>query len=269
MDNAVNYIAVGVMSMYIIACFSSLFLSNFINFYQILSKLHLSLACFLRLYCSISRGEHKRKKMATKFKALVGFTRMKDDELMVTAATIIGAMTDNVHFEQPTPTLAVVQGLLDDFSARLSASRRRGSPEETALKNESRLPLEAALRQLAYYVNSISDGHLSTLLSSGFPTNSAGGSVQVPLKVEGVKLGDGRQSGQVRLDFARQRNVLVYEYQFRIVGGDEWSERFTTSSSRANIIAPLAVAERHEVRVRAVNTQGTGDWSDNASILVR
>src|SRR5690606_40107387 len=64
-------------------------LSNFINFYQILSKLHLCVACFLRLYCSISRGEHKRKKMATKFKALVGFTRMKDDELMVTAATVI------------------------------------------------------------------------------------------------------------------------------------------------------------------------------------
>ncbi len=75
--------------------------------------------------------------MATKFKALIGFTRMKDDELMVTAATIIGAMTDNVHFEQPTPTLESVQQLVDDFSTKLSAARRRGSPEETALKNES------------------------------------------------------------------------------------------------------------------------------------
>src|SRR5690606_9653972 len=195
MDNAVNYIAVGVMSMYIIACFSNYFLSNFINFYQILSKLHLCVACFLRLYCSIARGEHKRKKMATKFKALVGFTRMKDDELMVTAATIIGAMTDNVHFEQPTPTLESVQQLVDDFSTKLTAARRRGSPVETALKNESRLPLEAALRQLAYYVNGVAEGHLSTLLSSGFPTNGANGSVQSPLKVEGVKLSDGRQSG--------------------------------------------------------------------------
>ncbi|PRD56050.1 fibronectin type III domain-containing protein [Sphingobacterium gobiense] len=207
--------------------------------------------------------------MAIKFKALIGFTRMKDDELMVTAATIIGAMTDNVHFEQPTPELATVQELLDDFSAKLSAARRRGSPEETALKNESRLPLEAALRQLAYYVNSVTEGHLSTLLSSGFPTNGAGGSVQVPLKVEGVKLGDGRQSGQMRLDFDKQRNVLLYEYQYRLQGENEWSERFATSSSRANIIAPLMAAERYEVRVRALNTQGTGDWSDHATMIVR
>ncbi len=207
--------------------------------------------------------------MATKFKALIGFTRMKDDELMVTAATIIGAMTDNVHFEQPTPTLESVQQLVDDFSTKLSAARRRGSPEETALKNESRLPLEAALRQLAYYVNGTADGHLSTLLSSGFPTNGANGTVQVPLKVESLKLSDGRQSGQVRLDFGKQRNVLMYEYQYRLQGESDWSERLVTSSSRANIIAPLMVAERYEVRVRALNTQGTGDWSDNANILVR
>lgn len=207
--------------------------------------------------------------MAINFKALIGFTRMKDDELMVTATTIIGAMTDNVHFEEPTPALESVQELLDDFSAKLSAARRRGSPEETALKNESRLPLEAALRQLVYYVNGVAEGHLSTLLSSGFPTNSANGSVQVPLKVDGLKLSDGRQSGQVRLDFDKQRNVLMYEYQYRLQGEGEWSERLVTSSSRANIIAPLTVAERHEMRVRAVNTQGTGDWSDSASILVR
>ena len=129
--------------------------------------------------------------------------------------------------------------------------------------------MEAALRQLAYYVNGVAEGHLSTLLSSGFPTNSMTGSAQVPLKVEAVRLTDGRQSGQVRLDFGKQRHVLLYEYQYRMVEEEEWSERYTTSSSRGNIIAPLTVAQRYEARVRAINTQGVGDWSDNANILER
>ena len=209
--------------------------------------------------------------MATKFKALISFSRMKDDELMVTSNTIIGAMTDNTHFPTPSPGLDELQGLLDDFSTKLAVARKRGSPEDTALKNESREPLVDMLRKLGYYVNREADGHLSTLLSSGFPTNSPSGPSLIPLAVEGVQLRDGRQSGQVRLDFVKQRGTLLYEYRYRDITDGEslWSDRFSTSSSRGNIIAPLTVGRNYEVQVRAVNTQGPGDWSNSARILVR
>lgn len=207
--------------------------------------------------------------MKTKFKALIGFARLKDDELVVLASTVINAMTDNANFAQPSPSLADVQVRLEDFVFRLAAARKRGSPEETALKDESRIPLETELQKLAYYVNSVANGHLSTLLSSGFPTNNERVSALVPFRVEGVKMSDGRQSGQARLDFMKQRNVLMYEYQYRKVGEPNWSNRMVTSSSRANIIAPLEAAQRYEARVRAINTQGVGDWSDTAELLVR
>ncbi len=209
--------------------------------------------------------------MATRAKALISFSRMKDDKLVVAANTIIGAMTNNPHYPQPSPELADIQLLLDDFTAKLAASRKRGSPEDTALKKESKEPLAEALQQLAYYVNSVAKGHLSTLLSSGFPTNSQGVSELVPMPVEAVRLSDGRQSGQVRLDFDKQTGVKVYEYRYRIWEGleDEWSDRLSTTSSRGNIIAPLEVGLRYEVQVRAVNTKGAGDWSQTVSILVR
>ncbi len=209
--------------------------------------------------------------MATKAKALISFSRMKDDKLVVAANTIIGAMTNNPNYPQPSPDLADIQLLLDDFTAKLAASRKRGSPEDTALKRESKEPLAEALQQLAYYVNSVAKGHLSTLLSSGFPTNSQGGSELVPLPVESVRLSDGRQSGQVRLDFGRQKGIRVYEYRCRKAGNPEeaWSDRLSTTSSRGNIIAPLETGQQYEVQVRAVNTQGPGDWSQTASILVR
>lgn len=196
---------------------------------------------------------------------------MKDDELMVAVSTIIGAMTGNANFPTPAPALQEVQDLLDDFSTKLAMARKRGSPEDTAHKNESRLPLIEALRKLGYYVNSVADGHLSTLLSSGFPTNSLPAQRLVPLPVEHVQLRDGRQSGQVRLDFAKQKNALLYEYRYREVAEEEipWSDRFTTTSSRGNVIAPLTAACAYEIQVRAINTQGPGDWSNSARILVR
>lgn len=204
-------------------------------------------------------------------KALINFSRMKDDELVVLTNTIITAMANNVNFTAPVPSLTDVQVLLDDFSTKLMASRKRGSPEDTALKNESRIPLCAELQKLGYYVNSIAQGQLSTLLSSGFPTNGPQISSLVPLRVEHVVLRDGRQSGQVRLDFAKQKNIRIYEYSYRRLGApdQDWSDRLTTTSSQGNIIAPLVVGAEYEVQVRAVNTQGSGDWSVSGRILVR
>ncbi|NGM60484.1 fibronectin type III domain-containing protein [Sphingobacterium sp. SGG-5] len=209
--------------------------------------------------------------MAKKTKALISFARMKDDELVVAANTIIGAMTDNTNYTTPVPALADIQALLDDFSNKLAISRKPGSPEDTAIKDESKLPLAEALRQLAYYVNTIAQGHLSTLLSSGFPVSSPDSPTLLPVAVEHVRMSDGPQSGQARFDFASQRGIRMYEYQYRKVTApeSEWSDRLRTTSSRRNILAPLEVAQRYEVRVRAINTAGAGEWSQPVSMLVR
>jgi len=226
------------------------------------NQLHLHTPCAPR---------HTNKTMSVKPKALIGFSRMKDDELVVAANTILGAMTDNAHFPAPTPGLGDIQGLLDDFTAKLATARKRGSPEDTARKDEAKPLLADALQKLGYYVNTVAKGQLSTLLSSGFPTNATGSVGMIPSMVENVKLRDGRQSGQIRLDFASQQGVRVYEYRYRRSDDPEakWSDRFTTTSSRANVIAPLDIGVFYEFQVRAINTHGTGDWSNTARILVR
>lgn len=209
--------------------------------------------------------------MAIKMKALIGFGRLKDDELMVLATTIIGAMTNNENFPTPTPDLETITTLLDDYVDKLTIWRKKGSPEDKALKDESRYPLEEELQALAYYVNTTAKGRVSTLLSSGFPVSEPLTNTLVPLVVQSVKASDGRQSGQMRLDFQAQKKVNVYEYSYRKLAEEEqeWSDRFTTTSSRGNIIAPLDPGIYYEVRVRAVNKQGAGDWSQVVKFLVR
>lgn len=209
--------------------------------------------------------------MTTKQKAKIDFSRLKDHELLLLVQTVITAMTDNENFVSPTPALEDIASLLETFSDKLTIARKRGSPEDTALKNESRTPLEQGMKQLAYYVNSTAERKLSALLSSGFPISGESLPSLIPLRVEAVKLSDGRQSGQMRLDFERQNNIRVYEYCYRKANApeEEWSDRLTTTSSRGNVIAPLEVGQLYEVRVRAINTQGAGDWSQTVSIIVR
>lgn len=204
-------------------------------------------------------------------KALIGFGSMLDDQLLTAATTIVAAMKDNVNFPTPTPELDDIKTLLDDFSAKLAAARKRGSPEDTAIKDESMLPLVSALQKLGYYVNGVADGQLSILLSSGFPTNALSTPALVPDMVLNVRASDTNQSGQLRLDFQPQKKVRLYEYCFRKVSTPEepWSDRLITSSSRNTVIAPLEIGQYYEVRVRAVNGKGAGDWSNTARLLVR
>lgn len=126
-----------------------------------------------------------------------------------------------------------------------------------------------ALQKLGYYVNFIANGHLPTILNSGFPVNAATALITIPSSARQIKLSDRRQMRQVRLDFRKQKQVLVYEYMYRKNGDGKWSDRLITTSSRGNIIAPLETAFWYEIKVRAVNTKGAGNWSDTVRWLVR
>lgn len=208
--------------------------------------------------------------MVVTHRALNGFKSMKDDELVILVQTILQAMDSNAHFASPSPALADVQLQLDDFSIKLAAVRKRGAPEDTALKNESRSLLVDSMAKLSYYVNLTANGVLSVLLSSGFPTNPPPVSAQAPTKVQGVKLLDTNQSGQVRLQFQMQKKVRIYEYRYsQATDPENWSDRSSTTDSRLTVIAPLEPGVRYFFQVRAVNQHGAGDWSDSASIIVR
>ncbi|WP_081643165.1 fibronectin type III domain-containing protein [Sphingobacterium paucimobilis] len=208
--------------------------------------------------------------MVVTHRALNGFKSMKDDELVITVQTILRAMDSNTHFTTPSPALADVQTELDDFLTKLAAVRKRGAPEDTALKNESRIILVDTMAKLSYYVNLTANGILSVLLSSGFPTNPSPTTTQPPVKIQGVKLLDTNQSGQVRLQFQMQKKIRIYEYRYaKSTDPENWSDRNSTTDSRITVIAPLEPGIRYLFQVRAVNQHGAGDWSDSATIIVR
>lgn len=201
--------------------------------------------------------------MRTK-KALNNFKKLSDEMLLGTSIAILEAMDGNPHYPTPEPDLTDVTAAKDDFSTKLAAARRKGSPQETALKNESRVVLEDLLRRLAFYVNIAAGGVVSTLLSSGFPTSNPANSPAPPDTPGGLLLRDGRQRGQMRFRFNSVPRALGYEYQYTAEIGEDgqpvWGERYHTTSSMDNT---LIVESKREyfVRVRALNAHGHSDWS--------
>lgn len=191
---------------------------------------------------------------------------MRDDELARQTATIIQAMTDNDNFETPVPPLEDVQTALDDYLLKLSGATKRGGAEQTALKDEAKAELADLLKKLAFYVNTNTQGKLSVLKSSGFPTSDYPMAGDVPTRVYDVRIRNGRMDGEVNITFKAVSKSLFYEYRYALVdeGEPEWSEPvMTTNSVRNYLMVPQRMRE-YLVQVRAVNSYGISAWSDSA-----
>ncbi|HWV71475.1 MAG TPA: fibronectin type III domain-containing protein [Pseudosphingobacterium sp.] len=204
--------------------------------------------------------------------ANTGFSKISDDALATLGVTVITAMTDNPHFETPVPALADVQLIVNDFRDKL-ANTRKGSPLNTSEKNHSRQLLEGELKKLAFYVNTVANGALHVVLSSGFPVKQLRTSLDIPLFPERLRLLDTSQSGQLRFDFNAAKNAWEYEYTYTTLVDDngipQWGDILTTTSSRNNIIAPLEAGSICRVRVRSRNGKGVSDWSEPISRMAR
>ncbi len=203
-----------------------------------------------------------------------GFKHIKDNDLLSLGGTVHDAMDGNANFPTPEPTLEDVQDALDDYRAKLQAAQRKGSPLDMSLKNDSREVLVGLLKRLAFYVNTVADGSLSLILSSGFPVVALPTPAQPPAMPLRIRLRDHLQSGQIRLDFDPAPGAWLYEYQYSDqvdgMGGIEWPLGVqTTSRGNTNILAPVTPGTKYFVRVRARNAQGESDWTTPESIFAR
>ncbi|SEN82218.1 hypothetical protein SAMN05216436_12288 [bacterium A37T11] len=206
-------------------------------------------------------------------KVISNYDKLTDDELAMLASGVEDALTGNASFPEPNPTLPEFTTAATDYRAKLAVASRKGSALEVSLKNEARKVLLNLLRRLAFYVNEIGQGNAPVLYSSGMRLNSQPREMLVPGVPDGVKLRDGRQSGQIRLDFNPLKEAWEYEYAISSELDENkdpiWGNPLNTTSSRANILAPVTPGVLYRIRVRARNGRGLGDWSEAVTLIAR
>lgn len=207
-------------------------------------------------------------------KVISSYKHLSDDQLVVLSGKIARAMIDNPYFEEPNPTLEELTSLAEDYREKQQVSVNGGSSLDNRLKNSSRKQLLKGLRTLAYYVNTVADGDLPALTSTGMILEKTQSSIGTPAIIENVTLKDGNLSGQVRVDFDAQKIAREYEIQLGQWDPDtnavKWRENlYTTTKPKGNILAPVTPAERYFVRVRGRNGKGSGDWTESVSIIAR
>ena len=101
-------------------------------------------------------------------KAVIGFTRYGEKDLIVVAQNIVNKMPSDPDFPNPTPPISSVKESLKDFKMALAKSIE-GTKQDTAYKNEKKKELILKLSNLGEYVNTVANGDVTKIDGSGFP----------------------------------------------------------------------------------------------------
>lgn len=207
-------------------------------------------ASFVALFLFVNFKSFTMKKIN------LGFSRYADAVLLVVAQTILAALTGNLYFPTPTPTLAVLQAAVDDYAAALSAAKDRGK-NNVAAKNTRRKELIALLQQLGRYCMLTAGTNIDALISSGFELSKTRQPMP-PIEAPSItKMDNGVNSGDLLIAVDRPKGAKGYIFEYTldaITDSSVWTS-ITTTTSKATI-AGLEPGKKYWFRVTIIGAKG-------------
>src|SRR5207249_1379342 len=105
--------------------------------------------------------------MSPQVRAVVGFKRFTDPQLITTGRGVVKEMKDNRNFPNPPEELKTLDSAVEELSAALAAPVQGGTAA-TAHKKNKRDAVIDLLVKLARYAQDNCGQNPATLLSSGF-----------------------------------------------------------------------------------------------------
>lgn len=205
-------------------------------------------------------------------RAKANFFRYRNDTLVVAAAHIIKCMEASKQFKDAKPPLAEVKAAQEAYH-RAVLDAMHGGLIYTAVRRETKRKLADLLQQWAQYVNSVADGNLPLLLSSGFPVLTKKRKGEAPKTPASAFLAAGKVSGEIAFGFTPVGRDMLYEYCFATKTGVRhdplWGEMETKSNSFKSYKQGFTSGTVVYFKVRARNKHGHSEWTAPVKIMVR
>lgn len=196
-----------------------------------------------------------------------GFSKLNDTQFDNKVDHIITSLTGNAKFPAPTPTIPIVQGLLDDYRAALALDP---GPARTTAVTATRFKLQDAVDKLARNLELTANVTDAMLATSGYDLRKDPTFTDELVAPPGnVRLKSLGVSGTVHLMCAAVERAKAYELQSALDPEPaDWTDRGTFPSTRGISVTDLERGKDIWMRIRAVGPSGAGAWSDPATTMV-
>ena len=205
-----------------------------------------------------------KKKGAAAIKS--GFSQLANDAFEAICRVIFSALTGNVDYPKPVPTLAVYSAALENFS-NLCSVAKDGTKNDKRLRDEARAVLNDLTKKLAQYVTITADGDAIKLGTSGFPFAKSW-QPSAPLAIpENLKLANAGSS-KINVSVDAVADSKAYLIQFTkdpLTDSSQWTS--LNSSKRKMLVTGLTPGTTYWFRVAVLGVRGQITYSMVASIM--
>jgi hypothetical protein len=186
-------------------------------------------------------------------------------EKVAKARQIIKALTDNAAFTTPQPPLATIATAANELEAAHGDAQtaRQTAVTKTSIMHEKEDALEALLRQLGGYIESVAGDDESKILSAGISirtTTPVTQTLETPIAPSAT---EGDHDGEIDLswDTVKGAKSYVIERSPDPPTATSWVHEAVSLKSSATV-SGLVSGTRYWFRVAAVMSSGQSGWSD-------
>ena len=205
--------------------------------------------------------------MTTHFTVKLGLDGLTPMEVVERGRAHVTAMTGNPVYTTPTPPLADITTACDKLEEAEITVTTNGGKQDYIIRNQRLEELKELIKELAGYVQAVSQGDEEKISSAAFETRKlpepsgvlpAPGNLRVRITTLPGEL-------NVRWKGVKDRRI----YQLEINDGDplveaSWKPLLMTGKN-FHTATGLASHKSYSFRVNAVGADGVGPWSDIAT----
>jgi len=210
-------------------------------------------------------------------KLIVTFDRLSAPDFLVKSGSIVNSMTGNSHYQEPWIgqglTLDLLTAAYGNFQDAYHASLTKDTLK-IAQRDVARIALTDLIKRLAMYLELISNGDTAMLATTGYDLrhdivrNNSNDLLPAPAD---FRVTHGQLSGCLNVQVARLANAGSYEIH---VAKDDpkiesnWQHAISSVTSTHIVITGLIPGQTYWLRVRGIDSNGGGVWSEPISIIV-
>lgn|SRR5262245_14683536 len=204
-------------------------------------------------------------------KALEGYTRMTDSDIVARATAVQTGMIGNSNFQNLPVDLPTFKSDIESFSGLISEALD-GSKKIIAQKNKQRQVVIESLKLLTRFVEVYSNGDMAIFKSSGLEPASTNRVPPAPLPLPVIRRVDhGAITGEIVVSVEFIPKALHYELRYGpVVGGAPpapWTTKVVSRVKPPVSFHGLTPGTVYAFQVRAFGPLGYTDWTDSTSCM--
>lgn len=205
--------------------------------------------------------------MTTRFTVKLGLDGLSPMEVIERGRAHVIALTGNLVYATPTPPLATITAACDAAETAEIAVTTNGGKQDYIIRNERLEELKELIRELAGYVQAVSQGDEVKIASAAFATRKLPEPSGVPPAPGNLRVRITTLPGELNLRWGGVEDRRIYQLQ--INDSDPLVEANWTLllmlSKNFHTATGLISHRAYSFRVCAVGADGIGPWSDIAT----